>query len=89
MDVTKFQPFGHIYLEPKPVPHGAFWIDAPRVGFTEFCARMCDAPIPVEDVTAREAQIIQRRQDVLAALVGLQQATRHREIRHANVLSRN
>ena len=88
MDVTKFQPFGRIYLAPKPVPHGSFWATAPRENFIAFCSAILKAPIPVEDVTAREAQIIQRRQDVLAALVGLQ-ATRHREIRHANVLSRN
>lgn len=66
--------FGHIYIEPKPAPHGAFWVGAPREGFTAYCAAQCAVSIPADDVTAGETEVIQRRQEVLAALVGLQQA---------------
>ena len=58
-----------------------WWEGQPQVGFTQFCSAMMNTPIPVEDVTEREAEIIQRRRDVLATLVGLQQATSNAAIR--------
>lgn len=79
----KHQPFGHIVIAPKPVPHGAFWIDAPRSGFTEFCAAQMNVPIPVDDVTDGEVAVIQRRADVLATIAGYQQARSNRELRMA------
>ncbi len=88
MATVTHQPFGHLYIEPKPPVHAAFWIGAPREGFTEFCARMCDVAIPVEDVTEQEAQIILRRQDVLATLIGIQQATSNQAIRSAVIVRR-
>lgn len=83
------QPFGHIVIEPKPEHHGSFWIDAPREGFTTFCSEVMAVPIPVDDVTDREAQVLQRRADLLATLVGLQQARQNGAIRRANVVNEN
>lgn len=62
----------------------SFWIDnPPREGFTEFCAAQLHVPIPVEDVTAGEARIIQQRRDVLATVIGLQTATSNPALRQA------
>lgn len=70
--------------------NASFWLNnPPRIGWTQFCADQMHVPIPVEDVTEREAQIIQRRADLLATVMGLQQATSNREIRSAQVGSRN
>lgn len=65
-----------------------WWEGQPQSGFTSYCSEMMNAPIPVEDVTEREAQIIQRRMDVLATLVGIQQATSNQEIRSAVIVRR-
>lgn len=62
------QPFGHIYLEPAPVSHGSFWINAVREGFYAFCAEVQHVAIPVEDVTAGEAFRLQQRHDLLVQL---------------------
>jgi hypothetical protein len=71
------QPFsGHIYyIEPKQPPTGySWWIGQPRDGFTLFASLFLAVPIPVEDVTAGEARVIQQRHDVLVKLNGTKAA---------------
>lgn len=64
--------------------------DVPRVGFTAFAAKTLEQSIPIDQTSSdSEAQIIQRRQDVLMTLVGIRTATSNRAVRHANVVSRN
>lgn len=82
------QPFGHIAIEPKPESHGSFWIDAPREGFTAWCAAVTGAPVPVDEVSDRDVQIIQRRADILATLVGIQQGRQNSAIRRAVIVGR-
>lgn len=81
-------PFGHIAIAPTPPSRPAFWIGAPREGWTDFCARMMNIPIPLDEVSDREVWIIQRRADVLATLIGLQQGASHAAIRMADVRQR-
>ena len=66
-----------------------WWEGQPQAGFTTYCSVQMNAPIPVEDVTEREAEIIQRRRDVLATLVGIQQATSNAAIRQVVIRRRH
>lgn len=67
----------------------AFWINAPRDGFTAFAAQTLNAPVPVDDVTDREVQVIQQRHEWLQVVTGAKRATPNHAIRSAVVVSRN
>jgi hypothetical protein len=75
-----------IFIEPKPPVRPAFWIGAPKDGFTNYCAQQCAVTIPLDDVTLTEALIIQRRQTLMVTAV--EKAKARHEIQHANVVSR-
>lgn len=65
------------WMEPSP----------PREGFTAMAAKQLNTPVPIDETAGEsEMQIIVRRQQVLSALIGLQQGKRTDGIRHANVV---
>ncbi len=72
---------------PRPIGY-SWWIGPSREGFTQFAAVMMHVPIPVEDVTAEEAEIFVRSRAVMAVLIGYQQAKSNHEIRTAVVVRR-
>jgi hypothetical protein len=63
----------------------SWWESADRAGFTLFAASTLNQPIPLDDVSNSEVQIIQRRQDVMATLIGIQQGKSNRAVRSAEV----
>lgn len=63
--------------------------DVPRVGFTQFAAKRLNADVQLDDVSDTEFSVIVKRQQVLSALIGIQQGKRTAGICHANVVSRN
>jgi hypothetical protein len=77
-----------LFIEPKPPVRPAFWIGAPKDGFTRYCAQQCAVTIPLDEMTVSEALIIQRRQTLVATLIAVQKAKARHEIQHANVVSR-
>lgn len=63
----------------------SWWEGADRHGFTLFAATKLGEVIPLDDVSHTEAQIIQRRADVMATLLGIQQAKSNGAVRAAEV----
>lgn len=73
-------------MEEQPMP---WWTAAERAHFFSECrTRFHDdfLPVPLDDVSASEAQAMQRRGDLLATLVGVQQAKSNGAIRRAVTL---
>jgi hypothetical protein len=68
----------------------SWWlIDPPREGFTSLCAQQLNVPIPVDDVTDRETQIVVQRREVLSFITGKSKATRTAGIVSAQIGNRN
>lgn len=63
---------GHLYIEPKRVSVSpSSWLDQPRDGFTAHMAKALQQPVPVDDVSDQEAQLLIERQHIHSALIGL------------------
>lgn len=59
--------------------------NVPRAGFTRFCADQLNVPIPVDEVSDSDGQLIVRRMDLNAAIVALHQARQNGALRRASV----
>lgn len=70
-----------------PSPGCAFWISAPREGFTQACVEAFGKFQVLDDVSDREVRAIVQRGDLLAALAGVRQGRQNGAIRRAVTLS--
>lgn len=61
----------------------------PREGWTKFCADFFNTPIPVDDVTASEARLLQARMDFNATVAAIQHGKQTSAIRRSVLVSNN
>lgn len=73
-----------IALDPQPASPGfPFWATSPREGFTQSCREAFGEFVLVDEISASEVEAYQRRSDLLATLVGVQQGKSNSAIRRA------
>lgn len=77
-------------LDPIVPPQSASVLDgAPREGFTKHAAAFFNAVIPVDEVSAADAQLLQARMDFAATVAAAQAGAQTAAIRRAVLISKN